>query len=72
MTRLHIDWIACDARGTCTELLPELLTQDDHGYPLPRDRTKEPTVPASLRRHATRAVNLCPRLALTLRHEAGP
>ncbi|GIJ66601.1 ferredoxin [Virgisporangium ochraceum] len=34
MTRLHIDWTACDGRGLCTELRPELLTEDDLGYPL--------------------------------------
>ena len=28
-TRLHIDWTACDGRGLCAELLPDLLTEDD-------------------------------------------
>jgi ferredoxin len=33
---LHIDWTACDGRGLCTELLPDLLQRDDWGYPLAR------------------------------------
>ena len=41
-TRLHIDWTRCDARGLCTELLPELLTRDDWGYPLSRNGSREP------------------------------
>jgi ferredoxin len=34
--RLHIDWTACDGRGLCAELLPELLLSDDWGYPVAR------------------------------------
>lgn len=26
--RLHIDWTACDGRGLCAGLLPELLLSD--------------------------------------------
>jgi ferredoxin len=65
-TRLHIDWTACAGRGLCTELLPELLDRDEWGYPLPRDGSREPSVPAMLGRHARRAVDQCPRLALRL------
>jgi ferredoxin len=64
--RLHIDWTACDGRGTCTELLPEVLDSDPWGYPLPRDGSREPQVDPSLTRHARRAVAYCPRLALRL------
>lgn len=66
MSRLHIDWTACEGRGLCTELLPELLDRDDWGYPLPRDGAREPDVPPELVRHARRAVAACPRLALRL------
>jgi ferredoxin len=62
--RLHIDWTACDARGVCVELLPELLTTDDWGYPL-ASGDREPDIPEPLRDHAARAVKLCPRMALT-------
>jgi ferredoxin len=66
VTRLHVDWLACDARGLCTELLPELLDRDDWGYPLARDGSREPEVPPHLREHAARAVDACPLLALRL------
>lgn len=64
MTRLHIDWTRCDGRGLCTELLPDLLTRDDWGYPLARSR--EPEIPEDARRFAKAAVKRCPRLALSL------
>lgn len=63
---LHIDWTACDGRGTCTELLPEILDRDPWGYPIPRDGTRNPSVTPDLEQHAHRAVNYCPRLALHL------
>jgi ferredoxin len=64
--RLAIDWIRCEGRGLCSELLPELLTADDWGYPLSRTGESAPVVPASLRPAAEEAVLECPRLALRL------
>jgi ferredoxin len=64
--RLHVDWTACDGRGLCTELLPELLGRDDWGYPVPRGGDRDPVVPPALSEHARRATALCPRLALRL------
>ena len=65
---LHIDWTACDGRGLCSELLPEILTEDEWGFPLARQAGgTDATIPAELRRHARRAVDRCPRLALRLR-----
>ena len=64
--RLHIDWTRCHARGLCTELLPRLLGRDDWGYPIARDGSREPAVPPSALREARAAVDLCPRLALSL------
>jgi ferredoxin len=64
--RLHVDWTACDGRGACVELLPELLGRDEWGYPVPRDGSREPVVPAPLTKHAERAVDACPVLALRL------
>ncbi|WP_227999526.1 ferredoxin [Mycolicibacterium sp. P1-5] len=64
--RLHIDWTRCDGRGLCSELLPQLLSRDEWGYPLVRDRSREPSVPTRMVKHARRAVARCPRLALTL------
>lgn len=66
MTRLHIDWTRCDGRGLCTELLPDLLSRDDWGYPLARNGSRELEIPADQIRFARAAVKRCPRLALTL------
>jgi ferredoxin len=60
--RLAVDRIACDGRGLCAELVPELIRLDEWGYPL----LDAPLVPAGLERAAGRAVALCPRLALRL------
>lgn len=65
-TRLHIDWTRCDARGMCTELLPDLLTRDDWGYPLSRDGSREPVIPTKDAKYAKAAVKRCPRLALRI------
>ena len=65
--RLAVDLIACDGRGLCAELLPELITLDDWGYPLLSGHA----VPAALRGEASAVVQLCPRLALRLEARAG-
>ncbi len=65
-TRLHVDWTRCDGHGACAELLPELLTTDDWGYPLGSGGERDPAVPASLERLAARAVGDCPLQALRL------
>lgn len=61
-TRLRVNPIMCQAHGICAELLPELVSLDEWGYPL---LDSEP-VPASLMAHARRAVADCPTLALML------
>ncbi len=60
--RLTVDPIACDGRGLCAELLPELVRLDDWGFPVIADAD----VPARLRGEAAAVVRLCPRLALRL------
>jgi ferredoxin len=60
--QLRVNPIACAAHGLCAELLPELITLDEWGYPI---LSREP-VPRRLERHARRAVTDCPVLALTL------
>ena len=59
---LQIDPIACDGRGLCAELLPELVRLDDWGYPI----IASGAVPPELTAHARRAVDACPMLALSL------
>ena len=65
--RLRVDPIACDGRGLCAEVLPEMITLDDWGFPVIRDAE----VPPGLLDEAAEAVRLCPRLALRLDHRAG-
>ncbi len=50
----------------CAELLPELITLDEWGYPL----LAEGGVPAGLSRQARRAVRDCPALALMISRSA--
>jgi ferredoxin len=69
--RLHIDWTRCDGRGLCTELLPELLTRDDWGYPLTK-RPGDPIIDNQRIWAASYAAALCPRLALSLVPQHAP
>ncbi len=62
MTRaLRVDWPACKARGLCSELLPEVVSLDEWGYPV-----VEGQVTDRLLTMAREAVRMCPRLALRL------
>jgi ferredoxin len=60
--RLQVSPVACTGHGLCAELLPELVTLDEWGYPILADGP----LPASLERSARRAVAACPALALRL------
>jgi len=61
-SRLRVNPIACQAHGLCAELLPELISLDEWGYPL---LDPEP-VSAALMAHARRAVAACPTFALLI------
>ena len=60
--RIEVDPIACDAHGLCVELLPELITLDEWGYPL----IEGGEIPPGLESLARRAASTCPTLALRL------
>jgi ferredoxin len=60
---LRVDMIACEGHGVCAELVPELVGLDEWGYPI----VSPSPVPDELRKHAKKAVRLCPKLALTLK-----
>ena len=60
--RLRVDPIGCDGHGLCADLLPELITLDDWGYPIVADRE----VPADLEAAARHAATMCPKIALSL------
>jgi ferredoxin len=60
--RLRVNPIVCDGHGLCAELFPERITLDDWGFPI-IDHTP---VGSNEERHARRAVDACPTLALAL------
>ena len=62
MTNLEIDWTRCDGHGLCALMLPEVISLDEHGFPVLTHRQ----IGDHLTRHARRAVAVCPRLALRL------
>jgi ferredoxin len=59
---LRVNPIDCTGHGVCAELLPELISMDEWGYPIVDPRP----VPPALDRDARRAVAACPTLALKL------
>jgi ferredoxin len=68
MPVISIDRIACDGRGICAELLPELIELDDWGYPIVRAGD----VPAALHDLARRSVAACPVMAFRLFESPAP
>ena len=60
--RLRLDPIMCHAHGLCAEAFPERIRLDEWGYPIV---DPEPLTP-ELRKHAERAVEACPKMALLL------
>ncbi len=59
---LHVDPTLCVGHRLCAEMLPELITLDDFGYPI---ISPEP-LPSHLGRLVRRTVGACPALALAL------
>ena len=60
--RLRVNPVACSGHGVCAELLPELISPDEWGYPV----ITSDSVPPRLVRAVRRAVTDCPALALRL------
>jgi ferredoxin len=60
--RVRVNPIGCVGHGLCAELLPELIEIDEWGYPIVRSAA----VPGELARHARRAADACPTLALVI------
>ena len=59
--QMRVDWPACKGHGVCAELLPEVISLDEWGYPI----VHEP-VRGEVLTMAKRAVKACPTLALRL------
>lgn len=63
---MQVDPVSCDGRGLCAELLPEVISLDEWGFPIIRHERFH----ASLEQAARRAVAACPVLALRLSRES--
>ena len=63
--RLRVDPTVCSGHGLCAELLPELITLDEWGYPIIEDDQ----LPPELAKEARTAVQSCPALALSLKRD---
>jgi len=63
---LRLNPVACAGHGACAELLPEVISLDEWGYPV----LAPGPVPAGLARRARRAVAACPALALAMESAA--
>ncbi len=59
--RLRVNPILCTGYGYCAEIVPELISVDDWGYPIISSREIESDELLGL---ARKAVATCPRLAL--------
>jgi ferredoxin len=66
--RLRVDPVACDGFGHCAELVPELVSLDEWGYPI----IAPGAVPSELEAHVAAAIRMCPRRALFLDDLAPP
>ena len=60
--KITVDPAACDGFGYCAQMLPEILSLDEWGFPIVADGG----IPEKLLRAARRAVQFCPRRALRL------
>ncbi len=66
--RVVIDPVACEAYGYCAELLGEIVTLDEWGYPI----VDGSPVPPRLLAMARKAARDCPRAALLLTRSPAP
>ncbi|WP_434744070.1 NADH-ubiquinone oxidoreductase-F iron-sulfur binding region domain-containing protein [Micromonospora sp. SH-82] len=60
--KLALDWSRCDGHGLCAHVLPDFIRLDHNGYPA----FPSTPVPTWLKEGATKAVKVCPALALRL------
>ena len=63
VTRLRWNPTVCTGAGYCAEIVPELVSLDDWGFPVVDGR---PVEDGGIVQHARRAAAMCPRLALLL------
>jgi ferredoxin len=65
--QLRVNPILCNGYGYCAEIVPELISLDDWGFPIVSARAIEGDKLLNL---ARRAVATCPRLALLIEESA--
>ena len=58
---LRVDWPACKAHGVCAEILPEVVSLDQWGFPIVSGAVTDDVLEM-----ARAAVKACPTLALRL------
>jgi ferredoxin len=61
--RIRVNPILCNGYGYCAEIVPELISLDDWGFPIV---STKPIDGDRVLRLAERAVTTCPRLAVLL------
>lgn len=61
--RLRVNPVLCDGYGYCAEIVPEVVSLDDWGFPVVKPGTIEDD---NVRHLAERAIATCPRLALLI------
>lgn len=66
--RLRVNPTLCTGYGYCAEIVPELITVDDWGYPIV---SKAHIESDGMLKLARRAIATCPRLALLIEESAG-
>ena len=65
--RLRVNPTLCTGYGYCAEIVPELISVDDWGYPIV---SKSQIESDELLKLARRAIATCPRLALLIEESA--
>ena len=65
--RLRVNPILCTGFGYCAEIVPELISLDDWGFPMVNSKDIEDN---DVLHHARRAVATCPQVALILEERA--
>lgn len=65
--RLRVNPTLCTGFGYCAEIVPELISLDDWGYPI---INTNPIESEGVQNLARRAVATCPRLALLIEEMA--
>jgi ferredoxin len=65
--KLRVNPLLCTGFGYCAEIVPELISLDDWGYPIV---DSSPIEADRLMQHARRAIAACPRLALMIEEVA--